>query len=84
VSLANRMAIASEHISALTVEANEFPDLASEFAVSSVPRTIVNRSASFVGALPEPRFVATTLELAGVTSGEGQNEGQNEGQDEAS
>ena len=78
MSLANRMAIASEHISALTVEANEFPDLAGQFAVSSVPRMIVNRSGSFVGALPEPRFVATTLELAGVTTGDGQNEGQDE------
>lgn len=78
MSLANRMAIASQRVRALTVEANEFPDLASQFAVSSVPRTIVNRGGSFVGALPEPRFVATTLELAGVTSGEGQNEGQDE------
>ncbi len=78
------MAVASEHVRALTVEANEFPDLATEFAVSSVPRTVVNRSGSFIGALPEPTFVATALQLAGVVSGEGQDEGHDQGQDEAS
>lgn len=66
MSLANRMTIASDHVRALTVEASEFPDLARDFAVSSVPRTVVNRSGSFVGALPEAQFVASTLELAGV------------------
>jgi hypothetical protein len=72
------MAIASEHVKALTVEASEFPELSREFAVSSVPRTVVNRNGAFVGALPEPRFVATTLQLAGAAIGEG------EGEDEAS
>ncbi len=66
MSLANRMAIASPRVSALTVEATEFPELAREFAVSSVPRIVVNRSGSFVGALPEPQFVAAVLEIAGV------------------
>ena len=58
--------MASTHVRALTVEASEFPELAREFAVSSVPRIVVNRSGSFVGALPEPQFVGTALELAGV------------------
>jgi thioredoxin-like negative regulator of GroEL len=66
VSLANRMAVASDRVRALTVEATEFPGLAQQFAVSSVPRTVVNRAGSFVGALPEKQFVAATLELAGV------------------
>ncbi len=66
MSLANRMAMASEHVRALTVEASEFPELAQQFAVSSVPRTVVNRAGSFVGALPERQFVATALQLSGV------------------
>jgi predicted DsbA family dithiol-disulfide isomerase len=60
------MALASAHVRSLTVEANEFPRLSREFGVSGVPRTVVNRSGAFVGALPEEQFVSATLELAGV------------------
>ena len=66
MSLANRMAIASQSVRALTVEANEFPGLSREFQVSGVPRTVINRGGAFVGALPEEQFVTTTLKLAGV------------------
>ena len=66
MSLANRMAIASPHVRALTVEANEFPRLSREFGVSGVPRTVINRGGAFVGAMPEERFVSAALELAGV------------------
>jgi len=66
VSLANRMAIASPQVTAIFVEANEFPRLSAEFGVRSVPRTVINRAGAFVGALPEPDFVAATLQLAGV------------------
>jgi predicted DsbA family dithiol-disulfide isomerase len=66
VSLANRMAIASSSVRALTVEANEFPRLAREFQVSGVPRTVVNRGGAFVGAMPEEQFVTSALKLAGV------------------
>jgi thioredoxin-like negative regulator of GroEL len=70
VSLANRMAMASDRVRALTVEANEFPELSQRFGVQGVPRTVVNRSGAFVGALPEAQFVETTLNLAGVAVGE--------------
>lgn len=66
MSLANRMAIASPHVRALTVEANEFPELSRQFGVQGVPRTVVNRSGAFVGALPEDQFVAASLQIAGV------------------
>ncbi len=66
MSLANRMALASEHVHALTVEANEFPELSQRFGVSGVPRTVINRSGAFVGALPEAQFVGTALKLAGL------------------
>lgn len=64
MSLANRLTLASDHVHALAVEANEFPRLAAEFGVRGVPRTVVNRGGGFVGALPEARFVAAVLELA--------------------
>jgi thioredoxin-like negative regulator of GroEL len=66
VSLANRMALASAQVTAICVEANEFPRLSAQFGVRSVPRTVINRSQGFVGALPEQDFVATALQLAGV------------------
>jgi thioredoxin-like negative regulator of GroEL len=66
VSLANRMALASEHVTAICVEANEFPRLSAQFGVRSVPRTVINGSQGFVGALPEKDFVAMSLKLAGV------------------
>ena len=66
MSLANRMAVASPMVRARTIEAGEFPDLSRRFGVQGVPRTVVNESGAFVGALPEDRFVAAILELAGV------------------
>ena len=66
MSLANRMALASPQVRAICVEANEFPYLSNQFRVRGVPHTAINRRASFVGALPEPDFVAAVLEGAGI------------------
>jgi len=79
VSLADRMAIASPRVSAVAVEASEFPALAQRFSVQGVPRTVVNRSGSFVGALPEAQFVDAVLNLAGV-HGDGAAEDGEEGE----
>jgi hypothetical protein len=65
------MALASPQIRAVCVEANEFPYLSNQFRVRGVPHTVINRRASFVGALPEPDFVAAVLEGAGVQVDEG-------------
>jgi glutaredoxin-like protein len=67
-STANRMALASDRIRAVTVEANEFPVLASRFGVQGVPLTVVNAAGSFVGAMPEAAFVERVLELAGANA----------------
>jgi thioredoxin-like negative regulator of GroEL len=68
VSLANRMALASDHVRAVGVEANEFPELSQRFGVRSVPLTVVNQAGSFVGALPESAFVDRVLSLAGPST----------------
>jgi hypothetical protein len=62
------MALASPHVRAVCVEANEFPYLSNQFRVRGVPHTVINRKAAFVGALPEPAFVTAVLEGAGVAS----------------
>ncbi len=65
-SMANRMALTSPRVRSVVVEANEFAELSRRFQVEGVPRTVVNRSGSFVGALPETMFVESVLQLAGL------------------
>ena len=47
------------------VEATEFPALAQRFNVYAVPKTVVNDTHEFVGALPEAHFVAAVARAAG-------------------
>ena len=61
VALAVRMAAANEHITATTVQATEFFDLARQFRVTGVPKTVVNGDIEILGAQPEPIFVRTVL-----------------------
>jgi predicted DsbA family dithiol-disulfide isomerase len=55
------MAFASKHITAVAVEATEFPDLARKYQISGVPKTIVNDAVEILGALPEQAFVDQAL-----------------------
>jgi thiol-disulfide isomerase/thioredoxin len=63
VGLANRMAAANPNISATTVQATEFYDLASRFRVTGVPKTVVNEQIEILGALPEPDFIRAALSI---------------------
>ena len=59
MALAHQMAIESPLVEAEMVEATDFPQLAEEYLVSSVPHTIINNGAhDFVGALPEAPLLA--------------------------
>ncbi|MBI4013669.1 MAG: thioredoxin family protein [Candidatus Rokubacteria bacterium] len=53
--------MASELIRGDCVEATEFPELAQRYSVMAVPKTVVNETVSFEGALPEPQFVDNVL-----------------------
>lgn len=55
------MALASPHITAMTVQASEFYDLARQYRVSGVPKTVVSNGAEILGALPEQAFVDEVL-----------------------
>jgi hypothetical protein len=57
------MAFHSPHITAVTVQATEFYDLARKFRVTGVPKTVVNEQIEILGALPEPLFVRAALGL---------------------
>ena len=52
------MALESDLVTADMVEAMEFPHLAIKYRVQGVPRTVVNETMHFEGALPEGRLVA--------------------------
>jgi thioredoxin-related protein len=52
------MAVESEHVTADVIEAMEFPDLSRRYAVRGVPKIVINETTEFVGALPEPDYLA--------------------------
>lgn len=51
-SLAVSFAIANPRITAVVVEANEYPDLAQRYNVYGVPRTVINETDAIEGAVP--------------------------------
>ena len=55
------MAFANPNITALAVEATEFPDLARRYHVSGVPKTVVNETTEILGALPPDMFIEQAL-----------------------
>jgi glutaredoxin-like protein len=61
-SMAHRMALESDLITADVVNAQEFPQLGQRYSVFAVPKTVVNETIHFEGALPEDKFVDKVLE----------------------
>jgi hypothetical protein len=59
------MAVASDRVRAIAIEANEFPDLSRAYRVMAVPKIVMNERVEFEGALPEPQFLAAVLQAAG-------------------
>ena len=69
--LAHHLAVASEQIRGICVEATEFPDLARRYGVMAVPKTVVNDRVAFEGALPEAEFVERVLSAVSGNGGDG-------------
>jgi predicted DsbA family dithiol-disulfide isomerase len=57
VVLAHKMAMESDLITAEAIEATEFPDLARQYHVMAVPRTMINDQTAIEGAMPESMFI---------------------------
>jgi predicted DsbA family dithiol-disulfide isomerase len=64
------MAIESPNITAVAVEATEFPDLARRYRISAVPKTVVNEDVEILGALPPDMFIDQTLAALSPAPGE--------------
>jgi predicted DsbA family dithiol-disulfide isomerase len=58
------MAVESDLVTADVVEAAKFPDLARQYRVRAVPRTVVNGTGAVDGSLPEAKFVEAVLAAA--------------------
>jgi predicted DsbA family dithiol-disulfide isomerase len=57
------MAMESDKITAEAIEATEFPDLARQYRVMAVPRTVINDKAAIEGAMPESMFIRKLSEI---------------------
>jgi predicted DsbA family dithiol-disulfide isomerase len=64
VRLAQHMAIASDKVRAVAIEATEFPELSRHYQVMAVPKIVMNDRVQFEGALPEAQFVEAVVRAA--------------------
>jgi glutaredoxin-like protein len=58
ISLANQAAIESPLVTAVAIDATEFPDLVRRYNVNGVPKTVINDAMEIMGAAPEHELVA--------------------------
>jgi glutaredoxin-like protein len=58
IALANQAAIESPFVSAVAIDATEFPDLVRRYNVNGVPKTVINDVTEIMGAAPEEAFIA--------------------------
>jgi len=64
------LAVESDHITADMVEATEFPQLAINYQVRAVPRTVINQTQFVDGMVPEPVMLQMLLMTLGKLEGE--------------
>ena len=57
------MAIESERVMADVVEISEFPDMAQRYAVTGVPKVVLNDQTELLGAQPEATLVRAVVEM---------------------
>jgi glutaredoxin-like protein len=70
VRLGHQFALESPWIRADMVESTEFPHLANRFNVYGVPKTVVNETVSFEGAVPEEEFLAQVIKAISPVHGQ--------------
>lgn len=57
ISLANQAAIDSPLVTAVAIDATEFPDLVRRYNVNGVPKTVINGTTEIMGAASEEDFI---------------------------
>ena len=71
ISLANQAAIESPLVTAVAIDATEFPDLVRHYNVNGVPKTIINDTMEIMGAAPEEDFVTAITGAGDAGQGSG-------------
>jgi alkyl hydroperoxide reductase subunit AhpF len=61
VRAANRIAITSQQVTTVIIDAQQFPDLAERYKAKSVPMTIIDGGLSIVGVVPPAQLVEKVL-----------------------
>jgi glutaredoxin-like protein len=61
VALANQLAVESPLISTVAVDATQYPDLVRKYAISGVPKTVIDDSIEVMGAVTEDELVSAIL-----------------------
>ena len=59
------MAMESSRVKADVVEVQEFPQIARAYRVSGVPKTVINDSVQFAGAVTDETFIRRIMEAVG-------------------
>jgi glutaredoxin-like protein len=68
VITANRLAMASQNISAEMIDIMEFPEVVSQYNVHGVPKVVINDSDYFEGVLPEDLYIEKIMKALTVES----------------
>ncbi|HEY8486222.1 MAG TPA: thioredoxin family protein [Limnochordales bacterium] len=78
VRLAHQFAMENPQITADMIEATEFPELAQQYGVRGVPRTVINETEFIEGAVPENYLLQVVLTTVGLEppAEEGAEDGQ--------
>ena len=74
------MAMESSRVKADVVEVQEFPQIARAYRVSGVPKTVINDSVQFAGAVTEETFIRRIIEAVGQQEADEAGEEQAAGQ----
>lgn len=76
---AHRLALASPKVSSASIEAHEFPEMAQAYAVSAVPKIVINDRLEVLGAVPEAVFLHAMRQALGATNGDADGAGDGSG-----
>jgi predicted DsbA family dithiol-disulfide isomerase len=58
------MAVESDNVTADVIEVSEFPDIAQQYAVRGVPKTVIDGRIDFDGAVPEAMLIQRLVDAA--------------------
>lgn len=68
--MAHQLAVEGDRIISDVIEIQEFPDLAQHYAVTGVPKIVVNDQIELIGAQPESALLSAVLQAGNTDEGD--------------